>query len=231
MLIKKKIRLRKEYRVRFWLFIVITLVLIYFIPERNRLFLRNFFGTRCINYQQIYSKKLNDFVVDYLQSAKLNGIEVCKTEDDIRKRVKKGELVRIRNNRFFVVDNLNHSYPYLTADGKKLLKEIGRRFRKKTGKEGFKGTRFIITSMTRTSKMIKALGRVNNNVSENSPHLFGNAFDISYANFSIIKYKVTDCDKWYLKEALAEVIWQLRQEKKCWATYERQQGCFHVVAR
>jgi len=34
-----------------------------------------------------------------------------------------------------------------------------------------------------------------------------------------------------MKEALAEVIWQLRQEKKCWAKYELQQGCFHVVSR
>jgi hypothetical protein len=34
-----------------------------------------------------------------------------------------------------------------------------------------------------------------------------------------------------MKEALAEVIWELREEKKCWATYEKSQGCFHVVSR
>jgi hypothetical protein len=45
------------------------------------------------------------------------------------------------------------------------------------------------------------------------------------------KLYVTECDKWYMKEALAEVIWQLKEEKKCWATYERKQGCFHVVSR
>src|SRR5512146_456643 len=59
----------------------------------------------------------------------------------------------------------------------------------------------------------------------------GNAFDISYARFSFRKLFVTECDKWYMKEALAEIICQLREEKKCWATYERKQGCFHVVSR
>ncbi len=33
------------------------------------------------------------------------------------------------------------------------------------------------------------------------------------------------------KEALAEVIWDLREEGKCWATYEVKQSCFHVVSR
>jgi len=84
---------------------------------------------------------------------------------------------------------------------------------------------------TRTSENLKDLGQNNLNASENSPHLNGNAFDISYARFSMFKLHVTECDKWYMKEALAEVIWQLRQEKKCWAKYELQQGCFHVVSR
>jgi len=85
--------------------------------------------------------------------------------------------------------------------------------------------------MTRTSENVRGLGRYNSNASENSPHLNGNAFDISYAQFSFIKLNVTECDKWYMKEALAEVIWQVRKENQCWATYERNQGCFHIVSR
>jgi hypothetical protein len=124
-----------------------------------------------------------------------------------------------------------HSYPYLTRDSRRLLDEIGRRFKKKVKGDGLMGSRFIVTSMTRTSEKIKRLGKTNTNTSDNSPHLNGIAFDISYARFSFRKLYVTECDKWYMKEALAEVIWQMRQEKKCWATYERNQGCFHVVAR
>ena len=73
--------------------------------------------------------------------------------------------------------------------------------------------------------------RNNQNASVNSPHLNGNAFDISYLRFSCKKLFVTSCDKKYLKEALAQVIWELKAEKKCWATYETAQYCFHVVSR
>jgi hypothetical protein len=124
-----------------------------------------------------------------------------------------------------------YSYPYLTRDSKKLLDEIGKRFKKKVKRDGLMGSRFIITSLTRTSEKVKGLGKANTNASDNSPHLNGNAFDISYARFSFRKLYVTECDKWYMKEALAEVIWQLKEEKKCWTTYERNQGCFHVVLR
>lgn len=85
--------------------------------------------------------------------------------------------------------------------------------------------------MTRTTEEFNRLRKYNSNASENTPHYYGNALDISYVRFSARKWFITDCDKYYLKEALAEVIWQLRKEKKCWATYEINQGCFHVVAR
>ncbi len=155
----------------------------------------------------------------------------CSDAGDIRKMTLTMKLHKVKNTRFYLVEDLKYSYPYLTGDSKKLLNELGRRFRNKMNREGLKGSRFIITSMTRTSENLKGLGRSNGNVSENSPHLNGNAFDISYANFSIVKFRITECDKWFMKEALAEVICQLKKEKKCWATYERQQGCFHVVSR
>jgi hypothetical protein len=191
----------------------------------------SFFSTRCRNNQKVFSRQLSDRIVDYSAEARLSGIEKCTDAGDITKRVISGKLHRVRSNRYYKVEDLTFSYPYLTGDSKRLLKEIGRRYSDKLGREGLKGSRFIITSMTRTSEKLKGLGRTNGNVSDNSPHLNGNAFDISYARFSFLKFRVTECDKWYMKEALAEVIYELRKEKKCWATYERQQGCFHVVSR
>jgi uncharacterized protein YcbK (DUF882 family) len=191
----------------------------------------NFFSRKCRNYQQVFSKKLNDRIVDYASYARLNGIDICSDANDIKKRVSDRQLFKVRNSRYFKIEKMRHSYPYLTKESRRLLKEIGKRYKKKVKREGFSGSRFKVTSMTRTAEMIKGLGKSNSNVSENSPHLNGNAFDISYARFSMIKLHVTDCDKWFLKEALAEVIYQMKEEKKCWATYERQQGCFHIVAR
>jgi hypothetical protein len=227
------IRLRKEYRFKVWFVIILVFCICYlFIPLANRSMLLSFFSTKCRNYPQVvFSRRLNDRLVDYYAEAKKTGIERCENQFDIGKRISDGKLFRVSSTRRYSIEKLSHSYPYLTEESKDLLNEIGKRFGKKVGRNGLKGSRFIITSMTRTSQGLKGLGSSNGNVSENSPHLNGNAFDISYARFSFIKLHVTECDKWFLKEALAEVIWQLRQEKKCWATYERKQGCFHVVSR
>jgi hypothetical protein len=130
-----------------------------------------------------------------------------------------------------VIDPLTYSYSYLTPDAAELLNEIGKRFREKTRTEGLNGSRFIVTSMTRTTDTMKGLRRNNSNASANSPHLNGNAFDITYLRFSSRKFFLTECDKRFFKEVLAEVILDLRREKKCWATYEKNQSCFHVVAR
>ncbi len=226
------IRFREEYRFkgRLILFIFFSLLFI-FLPHSNRALMASFFSTRCRNDQRVFSKRLNDRIVDYSEEARIKGIEKCADAGAITRAVLTRKLLKVRSNRYYKVQDMTHSYPYLTPGGKKLLNEIGRRLGGKIGKAGLKGSRFMITSMTRTSEMIQGLGRSNGNVSENSPHLNGNAFDISYAHFSFLKYQVSECDKWYMKEALAEVIYELRKENKCWATYERHQGCFHVVAR
>jgi hypothetical protein len=228
----KRIRFRKEYRLQGRLFILITFLLCFIIiPKPHRAALISFFSKECRNYQQVFSRKLNDRIPEYTIYASLTGIEKCEDANDIGNRILSGQLCRVKNGRSYKVEKMAYSYPYLTPDSKKLLDEIARRLRKKIRKDGLIGSRFTITSMTRTSENIKDLGKTNINSSENSPHINGNAFDISYSRFLFRKLYVTECDKWYMKEALAEIIWQLKEEKRCWATYEKNQGCFHVVSR
>jgi hypothetical protein len=214
------------------LFIVIVLALYLVISRDARKSLRVYFSTSCIGYKQAqYSKKLTDRIIDYSQQAKLSGIRECKNEREIHQRVSEGALVKIKSGKRFTVEKLSYSYPYLTKGGKSLLDEIGKRFREKTEQSGLTGARFVVTSMTRTTEKMKVLRRNNGNASANSPHLNGNAFDISYIRFSCKKLIITSCDKRFMKEALAGVIWELKSENKCWATYEVQQSCFHVVSR
>lgn len=228
----RRIRIRKEYRLKVRLFFLIVFFSCFIIiPKPHRAALVSFFSRECRNYQQVYSNKLNDRITDYVYQSKLTGIEKCEDPNDIGNRILTGQLRRVKNSRGYKVENMSYSYPYLTPESKKLLLQIAKRYRKKVRKDGLMGSRFTITSMIRTSENIKDLGKSNINASENSPHVHGNAFDISYARFLFRKLYVTECDKWYMKEALAEVIWQLKEEKKCWATYERKQGCFHVVSR
>lgn len=197
---------------------------------RNRVF--PYFSTRCIDYKQKdYHAKLNDRIVDYSAEARRKGIKICKIDKDLKSRISEGKLVRVTSGSKYSIDRLTFSNPYLTRDGKDLLDEISRRFRDKVSKKGIKGARFIITSMTRKTENLKSLRRNNSNSSENSPHLYGNAFDITYKRFEARKWLLTNCDKKFLKDALGEVIYELRAEKKCFATYERMQNCYHVVAR
>jgi hypothetical protein len=229
-----RIRLRKEYRLKVWSVILSVFIVGYLlIPKANRSMVITFFNVKCRNYywQPVFSKRLNDRIVDYYFQADNTGIVLCNTKDDINDRIRERELFRVRSGNLYLVAEMNDSYPYVTRESRKLIKEIGKRFKKKIGEYGLKGSRFVVTSMTRTTDNMKELKKSNGNVSDNSPHLNGNAFDISYARFSLRKLFDTPCDDWYLKEALAEVIWQLRGEKKCWATYERTQGCFHIVAK
>jgi hypothetical protein len=191
-----------------------------------------YFSTRCINYRQkVYSRQLNDKVVDYSAAAKLRGISPSSSGRELKRKISDGDLVKVRSNRLYIVDKLRFSHPAVTPESKVLLEEIGRRFREKTSGNGLVGARFYITSMTREKANLKMLSRYNSNTSRNSPHLYGNAFDISYKRFSARKMFLTNCDTGFMKEALAEVISQLRDEKRCWATYERNQNCFHVVSR
>jgi hypothetical protein len=200
--------------------------------EGFRYYISKTIGRGCISYKQsIYSRKLRDMLPDYIARSSAAGIDKCASKSELLRKAAHGEVRRVRDGRGFEIEDLSHSYPYLTREGKAVLKEIGRRFRKKISGTSLRGSDFRVTSMTRTLEIIEKLRKSNTNASENSPHFHGNAFDISYVRFTAKKWFLTDCDKYYLKEALAEVIWQMREEKKCWATYEINQGCFHVVAR
>jgi hypothetical protein len=213
--------------------VILVLLTLFFVinkKARNRVF--PYFSTRCLEYKQKdYSRKLNDRVVDYVAEAKRKGIKVCKDDKELRARISEGKLVKIRDTNGYIIDRLTFSSPYLTKDGRKLMDEISRRFSDKVSEKGIKGVKFIVTSMTRKTEHLKRLRSYNSNSSENSPHLYGNAFDITYKRFKARKWVLTNCDQKFLKDALGEVIWELRAEKKCWATYERNQNCYHVVAR
>jgi uncharacterized protein YcbK (DUF882 family) len=209
---------------------ILILLLLFNANPTNRIF--SYFSRKCINYKQKdFSRKLNDRLVDYASAAKQRGIVPCRNDEDIRDRVAAGKLVKVKGGRNYSIDRLTHSSPYLTRDAKKLLDEIASRFREKTTDKKLYGAKLIVTSMTRKTESIKRLRRNNSNASANSPHQYGNAFDITYKRFIVKKMTITNCDHKFMKEALAEIILEMKKEGECWATYERSQNCFHIVSR
>lgn len=226
-------RLKKSVKRVFYGIGLIILILVYLLIMKGR---KNhnspFFSSRCKEYKQKdFSRRLNDRIVDYSAAAKLSGIKPCRDDNELKRYISAGILVKVKSGSGYIVEKMSYSYPYTTRNSKVLIDEISRRLRQKAARQGLYGVKFYITSMTRKPDNVKKLRRLNGNASANSPHLYGNAFDISYKRFAARKWVMTECDKRFIKAALGEVISQLRSENKCWATYEKVQSCYHVVAR
>jgi hypothetical protein len=94
------------------------------------------FSPSCRQYNQsVYSNKLTDRIIDYSEQAKSTGIKPCRNEKELKGLISDGKLVRVSSGRSYLIDKLTYSYSYITPEARDLLREIGRRFREKTGKD------------------------------------------------------------------------------------------------
>jgi hypothetical protein len=178
------------------------------------------------NEDVYYSAIFNDLNNVQLTTAKKLGLKHPLKNRNEAKTVKK-RLVRIRSNKYYTVDNLTHSIPYLTEGAAGLLDTIGKNFIDALDKKGLKSNKIIVTSVLRTQEDIKKLQQSGNvNASSNSAHCYGTTFDITY-----IRYEKTPKDSQALKKVLGEVLLDLKKQKKCYVKYEVKQRCFHITSR
>jgi uncharacterized protein YcbK (DUF882 family) len=137
-------------------------------------------------------------------------------------------LVKISDNDFYKLDSLTHSVPFLVPEAATLLNEIAQNFRDTVTRRGLQPCRLRVTSLLRTPSSVKKLRRVNRNATDSSTHQFATTFDIAYNNF----YTPTSDDKLenpHYKNALAEVLYDLRSQNRCMVKYETHSPCFHVT--
>lgn len=163
-----------------------------------------------------------------VEMAKKIGIEPCETREEAEWKVKK--LNYIESNRYYLVDNLTHSVPYLGDGARDLLYDIGKRFQKRLKKLGYREHRIIVTSILRTREDIARLRKVNGNAVRNSAHLYGTTFDLSYSRFNRIDMEGNMVDNTTMANILGEVLSELRDEGRCRIIFERNQHCFHVMS-
>jgi hypothetical protein len=177
-------------------------------------------------------RDLNDRQLVY---AKRHGIKPFKTNKDFQngkdELLNDGELQKVKNGKYFVIEKLGYSYPYLVPKAINLLEEIGKRFRKKLDEHGKGKYYFKVSSLLRTQESQKSLSRSNKNASPNSTHLYGTTFDIAYSRlvkkpFPWIRREVADATAIKL---LSEVIGELRREGQCLVVTEYQEKCFHIT--
>jgi hypothetical protein len=184
------------------------------------------------NYFQAHQfhDSLNNHLEEYHSISEKQGIQPVEDEKAFKSFIAAEKLVKVKTSDYFYLDSFNYSFPVLTPEAKDFLDTVGARFNDLINRTHLKGSKLIVTSLTRTTSTVKRLVRVNRNASLRSPHLNGNSFDLSFNHF-IIRGKNEPCNTLILQETISKVLYDLRAEKRCWVTFERRQQCLHVVAR
>lgn len=174
------------------------------------------------------AKQFADMNPEQLVYARRIGITPISSTRDIMKL--KRPILKIESGDNYQLDNLTHSYPYLVPEAAELLDTIGARFNHKLETRGGGRYKIKVTSLLRTRESVNRLRHGNVNSTENSAHLYGTTFDISYVGFHEGRFNTRKHTDGELKNLLAEVLLELREEGKCLVKFERKQGCFHITA-
>jgi hypothetical protein len=179
--------------------------------------------------------KYRDINDVHLKYARKNGIAPMKSatafQKDAGELVKRKKLVRINDSRYYVVNKLSHSHPYLVPEAGELLEIIGKRFHAKLNQHQKDEYLFRITSLLRTLESQKRLRHSNINATTVSAHMFGTTFDISYKNFirkNLLGKKRVVYDS-HAVTLLSETIGELRNERKLVVITEYKEACFHIT--
>ncbi len=183
-----------------------------------------------------YKECFPDTQKQHVSAALKNGIKPVESHAAILSLARRHKLVSIMDSPFFVVEKLDYSMPYLVPKAKDLLTEISVNFLDSLRSKGLQLFLPIITSVTRTTSDVEKLRRRNRNATDNSCHSYGTTFDITYSRYMPLTGMPTPVDSatWQRGEyklCLAEVLYDLRSQGKCYVKHERRQPCFHITVR
>ncbi len=184
------------------------------------------------NYDECFA----DTQQQHIFAANKFGINPVKCHDDVLEMANRHEVLNIEDSPFFVLDKLKYSMPYLVPSAKELLNDISINFLDSLRSKGYKPYLPIVSSVLRTTEDVEKLRKRNRNATDDSCHSYGTTFDITYSRFMPLTGIPTPVDsaEWRsdeLKLTLAEVLYDLRMDGKCFVKHERKQPCFHITVR
>lgn len=178
-----------------------------------------------------YNREFNDLNELHIVAAIKNGINPLATRDDTVHQIK--DLVRLPDElELYTSYNITHSIPYLVPSAAKLFVDITQAFRDSLYSKELPLYKLYLTSITRTDDDIVRLTKRNINASNNSAHRYGTTFDISWKRFDKVdEDNREELPPDQLKLILAQVLFDLRENERCYIKHERQQACFHITVR
>ena len=179
-----------------------------------------------------YNREFNDLQDLHMEAALQHGISPLEHRGDTAK-FKKKDLVRLPPAmELYKTYQLTHSIPYLVPSAAKLFVDITHNFRDSLYSKELPLYRLYLTSVLRTDEDVKKLTRNNINASENSVHRYATTFDISWKRFEqVIPDSTSEVMPERLKLVLAQVLFDLKEQERCFVKHERQQACFHITVR
>jgi hypothetical protein len=147
------------------------------------------------------------------------GIAPQKEFKDLDLLHKKNILCKISGTKYYQINKLNHSKPYLLSKASLFLEKLGTAYEEKCNNQQVSYVPFHLSSVTRSESSVQKLMGVNKNSIKESAHLKGKTFDISYVDFNQHKKQL---------ELFIEALKELQQQKKCFVKYETT-GCLHIT--
>ena len=177
-----------------------------------------------------YASHFNDVQRTQIAAAKKFGITPLKDRTEAEKAIRSSELTHIKSGRNYQLAPMGHSIPYLIENAADLLDKIGQNFLDSLDSKNMCSHKIVVTSVLRTDADVERLMKHNSVAVKNSAHRYATTFDISYRLFVPIGLSV-NTSKSELKKVLAEVLRDIRDDKKCYVKYEQSQGCFHITYR
>lgn len=178
-----------------------------------------------------YSERFRDNQNRHIETAQRLGLNPPPKDRKEAARLH-NRLVPIYTNKYYIVDDLTHSVPYLVPTAAKRLNAIGEEFADILERNNLPHYRFRVTSVLRTQEDIRLLQRSGNiNSVTTSAHNYGTTFDLAYTKFD----KTTRTSDYMtddnLKLVLGQVLLNQQRAGHVYVKYEWKQCCFHVTVR
>ena len=145
-----------------------------------------------------YAKLFADLNDAHLRVARQLGLsEIPKTREDFSHR----GLVKIEDNEYLVVDDLQYSIPYLTEGAAEELQRIARAFSDSLESKNLLDYKLIVSSLLRTEEDVDR---------EDESEAFMQPFELT--------------------KVLGEVLLDEKNAARCLVKYEKQEHCFHITS-
>ena len=178
-----------------------------------------------------YKLKFNDLHAKQHAVASTIGLPRPPQDRDDAVSMRK-QLVEIKSNENYIVEELTHSVPYLIPCAKRELDSIGEEWADILKRNNLPHYRFYVTSVLRTQEDIRFLQKSGNiNSVTQSCHCYGTTFDLAYMRYE----KVTNTRDYMhednLKLVLGQVLLNHQRAGKIYVKYEAKQSCFHITVR